>query len=193
MEGEGVPVLLEQPWARVKEPVAIPAPTTVATLEALSEQDLVVLLRDHLVPRRPDGVERARWEALWRLLSADDALAERCFDVLEQFLSDVDAALADGQPDEHSRKRMEKFRRFCDDAWQRLQMHHDRPLGWAGRAGAGFNPAGRKVIERLVAAIADHRRAVGGGSRPRSADEALWRTLTDVGLDPDGHGAERQP
>lgn len=177
-------MLLEQPWARVKEPVAIPAPITVATLEALSEQDLAVLLRDHLVPRRPDGVERARWESLWRVLSADDGLAERCFDVLEQFLGDVDAVLADGDPDEHTRKRMEKFRRFCDDAWQRLQMHHDRPLGWAGRAGAGFNPAGRAVISKLVDAVDRHRAVTqveGGGTE---ADRQLWQVLGDVGLDP---------
>ena len=179
-----MPVLLEQPWARVKEPVAIPAPTTVATLEALSEQDLAVLLRDHLVPRRPNGVERTRWEALWRLLSADDALAERCFDVLEQFLSDVDAALADSQPDEHSRKRMEKFRRFCDDAWQRLQMHHDRPLGWAGRAGAGFNPAGRAVISKLVDSIARHREQSETTGDVKPGDRQLWQVLRDVGLDP---------
>ena len=177
-------VLLEQPWARVKEPVAIPTPTTVATLDELSEQDLAVLLRDHLVPRRPDGVERARWESLWRLLSADDALAERCFDVLEQFLGGVDAALADGQPDEHTRKRMEKFRRFCDDAWQRLQMHHDRPLGWAGRAGAGFNPAGRAVISNLVDAIDRHRAELEAQGDVRLADRQLWQILDDVGLDP---------
>lgn len=186
-------MLLEQPWARVKEPVAIPTPTTVSTLESLSEQDLAVLLRDHLVPRRPDGVERARWESLWRLLSADDALAERCYDVLEQFLGDVDAALAEGQPDEHTRKRMEKFRRFCDDAWQRLQVHHDRPLGWAGRAGAGFNPAGRAVISKLVDAIDHHRAQAEAEGDVRKADHRLWQVLDDVGLDPAHSGRSPRP
>ena len=186
-------MLLEQPWARVKEPVAIPTPTTAESLEALSEQDLAVLVRDHLVPRRPDGVERARWESLWRLLSAEDALAERCFDVLEQFLDDVETALAGAQPDKHSRMRMEKFRRFCDDAWQRLQLHHDRPLGWAGRAGAGFNPAGRAVISRLVDAIDRHRARADITGEVRPADRQLWQVLREVGLDPASANSPQAP
>ena len=178
-------VPLDQPWSRVKEPVPIPVPTTAQTLQELSEPELARLLRDHLVPRQATGVERTRWESLWRVLSADDALAERAFDVLEDFLSDVDQALQADDLDEHTRKRMEKFRRFCDDAWQRLRLHHSRPLSWAGRAGAGFNPAGRVVISRLVDAIAAHRHALVDQPNVRPADRQLWAVLRDVGLDPD--------
>lgn len=178
-------VSLDQPWSRVKEPVPIPVPTTAPTLQELSEQDLARLLRDHLVPRQTTGVERTKWESLWRVLSADDDLAERAFDVLEDFLTDVEQALQADGLDEHTRKRMEKFRRFCDDAWQRLRLHHSRPLSWAGRAGAGFNPAGRVVISRLVDAIARHRALVQDLPDVRDADLELWQVLKHIGLDPD--------
>ena len=191
-EGQ-VRVPLEQPWSRVREPVAIPTPVEPRTLHQLDQQDLARVLRDHLVPRQPHGVERTRWESLWQLLSSDDELADRAFDVLEHFLEDVEQALAAEDVDEHSRKRMEKFKRFCDDAWQRLRLHHDRPLGWAGRAGAGFNPAGRLVIGRLVEAIAEHRRRTVGEQGMRPADVQLWRVLGDVGLDPDGPGRTLKP
>lgn len=182
-------VPLDQPWSRVKDPVPIPAPTTPETLHELSEQDLARLLRDHLVPRQPTGVERSRWESLWRVLSVDDDLAERAFDVLEDFLSDVEQALQDEGLDEHTRKRMEKFRRFCDDAWQRLRLHHTRPLSWAGRAGAGFNPAGRAVISQLIDAIAQHRALLQDEPGVRDTDLELWQVLQRVGLDPDRPGS----
>lgn len=178
-------VLLDQPWSRVKDPVPIPVPTDAQTLLGLGELDLARLLRDHLVPRQPVGGERTSWEALWRVLSADDELAERAFDVLEEFLGDVEDALQDESLDGHTRKRMEKFRRFCDDAWQRLRLHHTRPLSWAGRAGAGFNPAGRAVIAQLVDAIARHRFLVQPQADVQDADNQLWQVLHEVGLDPD--------
>lgn len=185
-----VPVPVDQPWSRVRDPVPIPVPTDARTLLDLDEQDLARVLRDHLVPRQPTGAERARWESLWRVLSADDDLAERAFDVLEEFLGDVDQALQREDLDEHTRKRMDKFRRFCDDAWQRLQLHHDRPLGWAGRAGAGFNPAGRAVIAQLVQAVANHRSCVQAQPDVRDADVQLWQVLSAVGLDPDRQGPQ---
>lgn len=183
--------LIEQPWARVNDPVAIPLPTTVATLTSLDDVGFAQLLRDHLVPREPAGTARTRWETLWQVLTSDDALADRAFDVLEEFLDDVDDALSAVELDERSRKRMTKFRRFCDDAWKRLKLHHDRPLGWAGRAGAGFNPVGRKVISQLVDAIAQHRHALQDHRAVRPEDEVLWGALALVGLDPAG-ASDRQ-
>jgi hypothetical protein len=178
-------VLLERPWDRVKTPTAIPASLTAETLEGLPAEEFARLLRDHLVPREATGPGRQRWQEMWNLLSRDDDLAERAFDVLEEFLDQVEEALEDKSLDEHQRKRAQKFARFCDDAWKRLQIDDDKPLAWAGRAAAGFNPPGRKVIDQLVTAIAAHRREVQASRAGRPEDERLWRSLRAVGLDPD--------
>ncbi len=183
--GRPIPVLLERPWSRVKTPVAIPDPLGPAALLKLALEDFAVLVRDHLVPRDPGGPERDRWEQLWVLLGRDDQLAERVYDVLEDFLDQAEQALAGGGLDEHQRRRAQKFARFCEDSWQRLRVEDDKPLGWAGRAGSGFNPAARKVIEQLVDAIAEHRAAVTSAGTVRPTDRELWKALRDVGLDPE--------
>lgn len=178
-------MLVDRPWSRVKTPVPIPDRLEPDALRELSRDDLARLLRDQLVPRQPAGPERDRWEQLWALLSRDDELADRAFDILEEFLDQAERALEGGELDEHQRRRAEKFRRFCEDAWQRLQRDDDRPLGWAGRAANGFNPAARRVLEHLVDAIVDHRRVVTATGSPKPHDEGLWRVLADVSLDPD--------
>lgn len=178
-------VLLERPWSRVKTPVAIPDPLSVPALSALAAEQFAALLRDHLVPREPSGVDRERWERLWAVLGRDDGLADRAFDVLEQFLDQTDRALRSDGLDAHQRRRAQKFERFCDDAWQRLRVDDDKPLGWAGRAAAGFNPPARKVLEQLVDAIAQHRNTVTAAGPPREADAQLWAVLRRVDLDPD--------
>ncbi len=180
-----VSVLLEQPWRRVKIPAALPEPLSVAALSGLAAEEFAVLLRDHLVPRNPAGVDRERWERLWAVLSRDDALSDRAFDVLEEFLDQVDRALRSDALDAHQRRRAQKFERFCDDAWQRLRVDDDKPLGWAGRAAAGFNPPARKVLEQLVDAVAQHRSAVTAAGSASAADEQLWAVLRHVDLDPD--------
>jgi hypothetical protein len=183
-------VLIEQPWSRVKNPVAIPPALDPAGLAALPDEEFARLVRDHLVPRQPAGEERRLWERLWGLLGRDERLADRTFDVLEDFLDGVEAVLDSGQLDEHQQARAEKFRRFCDDAWKRLQVDDDKPLGWAGRAAAGFNPPARRVIEQLVDAIAEHRRTVAtAATTPK--DKRLWQVLADVGLDPEGSRRRR--
>lgn len=177
-------VVLEQPWKRVKEPMAIPNPLDVDALHQLSSTDFARLIRDHLVPRETGGPERERWERLWVLLARDEALAERAFDVLDDFLDGAEDAMAGADLDEHARRRAAKFTLHCQNAWERLRIDDGRPLGWAGRAALGFNPAGRRVIAQLVDAIADHRQATTQGRAPTREDERLWQVLTQIGLDP---------
>lgn len=176
-------MLLERPWGRVKDPVAIPHLLDTDSLLELTDQDLAILLRDHLVPR-PDLGNRRSWERLWTVLGGDPQLSDRAFDVLEDLLDTTEAALQGEQLDDHQRRRAEKFLRFCEDAWKRLQLDDDKPLGWAGRAAVGFNPPARRVLERLVDAIAHHRTMVTREGSVRETDEQLWRVLGAVGLDP---------
>jgi hypothetical protein len=176
-------VLIERPWARVTSPTEIPDPVADETLAALDDAGFAALLRDQLVPRQPHGPERDRWERLWTVLVETDALAERAFDVLEEFLDTIERAKAGGVED-RERKRVEKYERFVNAAWNRLETV-ERPLGWAGRGAMVFNAPARKVIDELVLAIAAHRRGVQSTRPTGDVDEELWRVLRRVRLDPD--------
>ena len=176
-------MLIERPWGRVNDPTPIPAPIDADTFATMDELDFAVLIRDHLVPRQPNGAQRQQWNALWDLLGADETLSERTFDVLDDFLDTTEAAIQADELDEAQTKRAAKFQHFCNDAWKRLQAD-DKPLGWAGRTASGFNPAARKVIAQLVDAIDEHRRELTSGEARDDADNKLWKTLREVGLDP---------
>lgn len=180
-------MLVEQPWARVKDPVRIPAASDLgAKLHQLNAVAFAQLVRSNLVPRldRPDG--RQRWSDLWTAIDRDPDLAEQTFDVLEEFLDACDQAAADAALSDQQRERAVKFRRFCDDAWQRLQNVPDaaEPLAWAGRAARPFNPPARRVLAALVEAIAAHRDTVQAAGDARPVDDQLWASLRAVGLDP---------
>jgi len=185
-------VLLERPWDRVKSPVTIPEPLNADQIGQMAAVDFAVLLRDHLVPREPAGGGRRQWERLWDLLAADDRLADRAFDVLDEFLDAAEAALESGELDSHQQSRARKFTRFCEDGWKRLQVDSDRPLGWAGRAAANFSPPARKVLQQLVDAIDTHRREVTAGGVPSAEDRQLWSALRAVDLDPEGARGRRR-
>ncbi|HEY5846138.1 MAG TPA: hypothetical protein VIT42_05035 [Microlunatus sp.] len=182
-------MLIECPWVRVKSPALIPDGDLRTELARLDDLQFAELIRSHLVPRDPQPDRRARWQQLWTDIDQDAHLAERTFDVLEQFLDASEAAMEDSQLESVQRQRAQKFHRFCNDAWHRLQgsLEEDEPLSWAGRAAVGFNRPARRVIEQLVQAIGEHRGAVlNGGPPPSSADRRLWTVLRRVGLDPDG-------
>lgn len=182
---EGGTVLLERPWARIKTPVPIPDPADVDDLLTLPLEQLAELVRDHLLPRGQDPDARTRWERLWAALGADDRLADRTFDVLEDLLSTTEADLGSGRLEDADERRARKFLTSCDHAWSRLQGHDDRPLGWAGGRAARFNPPARHVLAQLVDAIAEHRRSVTEAKTVRGVDEELWRVLAAVRLDPE--------
>ncbi len=179
------PMLLDTPWARVKHPTPLPADFSAADFMELSDVEFAQLLRDNLAPRQPIGAVREAWGKFWVTLgSSEPELADRVFDVLEEFFEQTEEALGGGQLDDAQTKRARKFLRFCEEAWNRLEVIVDQPLGWAGRAANGFNPKGRLVIAQLVDAITTHRDSVTRVGDTESANEALWAVLRKVRLDP---------
>lgn len=180
-------VLVDQPWARVKNAVPIPATADLqAELLQLDPAAFAALLRCHLVPRDNQPDARQRWSNLWAAIDADADLTEQTFDVLEEFLDACEAAASDDTLTDQQRRRAVKFGRFCDDAWQRLQNVPDaaEPLAWAGRAARGFNTPARRVLATLVDAIDRHRQTIQEEGEARPADDQLWAVLRAVSLDP---------
>jgi hypothetical protein len=185
-----VAVLIDTPWARVKHPTPIPAAMRGAELMELDDVEFAQLIRDQLIPHQPTGPEREAWGLLWTTFgNSEPELAERVFDVLEELLEQTEEALRAGQLDDAQTKRARKFTRFCEEAWNRLEVTVHQPLGWAGRAAAsGFNRESRIVIGQLVEAIATHRETRETTTQKvpiAAADKALWAVLRTVGLDPD--------
>ena len=180
--------LIEQPWARVKSPPAIPGEDTLAAdLAAMDGLELAHLIRAHLLPRENEVGGRQRWVALWETIAADDALSDRTFDALEGLLDTTEEALAGAELDDAAAGRARKFRRACSEAWKRVQNVEDdsAPLAWAGRAATGFNPVARRVIAELVDAVNQHRQSMSAtDSVPSEQDRRLWAVLAEVGLDP---------
>lgn len=171
----------DQPWARVRNPVAIPDPCTGAALMVMDQQVFAELIRSNLLPRGQDPASRRLWERLWLELRTQ-ALSDRTYDVLEDFLNRTETAMNSGTLDRAQHERAAKFCTQLDGAWDRIGR--DRALAWAGAAG-NLNPArARIVVGRLVGAIAAHRNAVTRSGRPTPEDQALWQVLGEVGLDP---------
>ena len=181
-------VLIEKPWARVKNPPQIPEEETLTgELAAMSDLQFAQLIQSHLVPRENEVGGRQRWVALWETIVGDEELAASTFDVLDELLNTTESALASGSLDDAAAARARKFRRVCTESWKRVQNVADdsTPLGWAGRAAAGFNPVSRRVIAVLVDAIDKHRQGVLDAElEPTDEDRRLWAVLSQVSLDP---------
>lgn len=180
--------LIEQPWARVRRPTAIPDPLTAEGLLELEDDDLAQLIRSHLMPREQSGPGRRSWDGLWALVKRNDQLADRVYDILEDFLDTTEQATTAGDLDEAAQARARKFVMHCEQAWARVDRGREqassRHLAWAGRAG-DFQPAARRVIATLVGAIARHRAANDRTGTPE--DLELWSVLRKVDLDPDDY------
>lgn len=200
----------EEPWTRVKQRIAIPEPPDTETLDQLSAPDFARLVREHLLPAKPQGPERDAWSRLWTSLQRDDQLADRAFDVLEHMINLTQTAL-DGPlsdipdpADDHdeaiaatrAQSRATRFLADCQNAWDRLEITSGAPLAWAGRAAAAYNPPARVVIQQLVTAIDQHRQRTwadraeaGPNIEPTEADRELWAVLDRVHLDPNPRSA----
>ena len=176
-----------EPWARVKDPTPIPEPLTPDALLEMSGDELAELLRGNLGPRSEHSEDRTRWARLWSLLAADDELADRSFDALEQMLDVTAAALAGPDLPDAARRRARIFQTRCEDSWRRLEVKETPALGWAGERAESFNAEARKVIALLVGAIAQHRSTRTENHAVDEVDKALWRSLRRVGLDPRDH------
>lgn len=169
-----MPVLAE-PWARVKTPMPLPR-LDYPVLAALNDEQFATLLRDHLIPRA--GVNPGAFRTLWALLASAGGLADRTADQLEQFLDQVDALDATALDDTTAR-RVAKFARQVEQAYDRLERREKAPLSWAGPIAARYNDTARTTIDTLVAAIHAHR--------DHHDDDRLYAVLDAVGLDPLNH------
>lgn len=147
--------LLEQPWARVKQPTVLPPALDRDLVAGLQDDQLAEVLRDHLVPSGGAGAERAVWDRFWAVLSADDDLAERAFEVLEDFLDQVEDALEAASAEHPQRKRMTKFQLNAENAIARL----DREPTVRGTRGVGRGQPGvdRAAVTTAVRAEALRR------------------------------------
>jgi hypothetical protein len=179
--------LIDSPWSRLRNPAPIPTGFTARTLIDLDDLGFAQLIQAHLVPRDQDPQGRRLWERFWRVLREDDRLADRTYDVLEQFLSTTEAAIEDGNLDDAGTKRAEKFTQQCEMSWQRVNRGRDRDgaLGWAGQHATAHPPQSRRVIASLIAAIARHRADVlREFGKPTASDAELWDVMARLGLDP---------
>ena len=184
---------LQSPWARVKNPTPIPSPLCPQEISQLADEQLQLLVRDNLLPRESDIDGRARWAALWALLADDPDLTELAFNALEDLMDVTEDAIDSRGLDEAADKRARKFLRTCEEAWARLQVDEQRPLGWAGRQAMAWDPLSRRVLEQLVLAIAEHRHQLTDLGDLHPVDQQLWAVLDDVGLDPAGYRRGPQP
>ncbi|WP_155277955.1 MULTISPECIES: hypothetical protein [Rhodococcus] len=111
------------------------------------------------------------------MVAFDDELADRATAILEDFVDQSKAALDAGELDDKQQSRARKFLDKSVMALDRIDKAENAPLAWIGERAVQFNPQSREVIEKLVQAIAEHRRTLD--------NEKLWRVLRRVGLDPD--------
>lgn len=144
--------MLEKPWARVKQPTVLPQALDRDLVAGLQVDQLAEVLRDHLVPSGGAGPERAAWDRFWAVFAADDDLAERAFEVLEDFLDQVEDALKAVGDEDPQRKRMTKFQLNAENAIARL----DKEPAVRGARGAGrYRPgAARAAVTTAVRAEA---------------------------------------
>jgi hypothetical protein len=185
--------LIERPWTRVRQPVPIGA-VTATSLQETTAADFAQLIRSNLMPRDQEPGGRRAWEQLWALLRADDELAGRTYDVLEDFLDVTQDALDAGDLQTET-SRAEKFMGQCQQAWSRLERDEDGGhLAWAGSAG-NFQPAAQRVIATLIGAIARHRTTLRRSpDEVSAADQELWAVMARVSLDPDDYpSSSRRP
>ena len=167
----------QEPWRRISNPVDLPAFSGAADLRVLDAEVFECILRDHLIPRSSERKYNAHWRNFWNVLAFDDELADRATAILEDFVDQAKAALDAGELDDKQQGRARKFIDKSVMALDRIDKAEDAPLAWIGERASQFNPRSREVIEKLVQAIAEHRKTLD--------NEKLWRVLRRVGLDPD--------
>jgi hypothetical protein len=166
-------MLIDRPWTRVRTPVLVPEDVSAARFAAMTDLDLAQMLRSQLVPRDQSREGRRAWEQMWETLRTDDGLAERAFDILEEFLDATEEALETGL-NEDQQRRATKFLEQCRGSWKRLERAPSNPQ----HARATW-----RTTAALVEAIAAHREAVlATPGEPRPEDEHLWAAPRRLGL-----------
>ncbi|MCT1516524.1 hypothetical protein [Dietzia cercidiphylli] len=167
--------VLPDPWSRVKTPIPLPR-LDYPTLKALDEHQFATLLRDHLIPRA--GINPGAFRQLWALLGSAAGLADRTADQLEEFLDQAESLDTD-HLDDTTARRVDKFTRQVEQAYDRLERRETAPLAWAGPIATRYNDTARATIDALVTAIHHHR--------THGDDARLYAVLEELGLDPLQH------
>lgn len=147
-----------RPWDRVKVPTPIPSPCSAVSLRLMDESTFSELLRSNLLPRQ-DGEGFRR---LWITIAFNDDLSHRAFDVLEDWLDQVEESDADDV-------RVRKFATNCDGAWNRLTGLRE----FDSVAPRSPSPGSSAFV--FVAAILEHQAQV---EVPTPLDDALWATVS---------------
>jgi len=143
----------------------IPDPLNALRLRLLTLDELETVLHSNLVPQ---GGNKAQFFALWILLSFNNDLAERAFDILEAWLDQIDALPAD-DPQQEQAKR---FKGRCEDAWNRLTRFRDCDT-------RERIPDPGTTAARFALAIGAHRQAI-GETAGTAWDQALWAAPTQT-------------
>lgn len=175
--------MVERPWERVKDPVQLPDLVEHEQVLALSDEEIAGIILSHLLPRSEDSAYRARWDRMWALVAANDVLAHRFLDVLEDFIAVTERAVESGL-EPAQRKRALRYLKLWDDRWKALDGEADEPLKWAGPAVRKLPRPARRVLEKFVDAIDEHRGEVEESGVVRGEDERLWSVLESTGLEP---------
>lgn len=179
--------LIPTPWSRVRTPPPLPRSANADDLNDLDDYSFAELIQAYLVPRDQEKPARRQWDQLWTVLRENDDLADRTYNVLEQFLDTTEVAIENNELDDVALKRARKFIQQCEMSWKRIDRGRDRsgPLGWAGEKATAHPAHSRRVIASLIAAVARHRSEVlREYGKPRAADAELWDVMADLELDP---------
>jgi len=149
-------------WDRVESPMVLPPVVTHEWLGGLDDPEFDLLLRGHLLPRSASESGRRAWESLWRVLGEWPDLQVDAQEALTGFLRACEEQLR-VQPDD------KRAQRFHEQVVGRLRALDSARLAQGGSG---------SYSQRLLAAIAQHRRAtLGAGVEPSTSDVALWAVL----------------
>lgn len=86
------------------------------------------------------------------MLRADDQLADRTYNVFEQFLDTTHDALKPSDLHEVGNKRAAKFNQQCEMSWKHINrdLNRDGTIAWAGDHAKAHPPQTRRVIASLI-------------------------------------------
>lgn len=168
----------ERPWFPPATPVEFPegrlTPAWAGKVAKSSSGDIVI--RSHLVPRHPkDKRYMGAFRTFWRAMAFADR--KGVYAMLERWLADTEAELANPTLSEEDAVFARRFRGDVDGALQRLNRANDEPMSWAGAEFSKYAPEERVMLEALIGAIALHR----GGDL---SDDELYAILGCLDVDP---------
>jgi hypothetical protein len=147
-----------QPWFPPEQPVDFPSsrltPAWVGKVAKSANVDVVI--RSHLVPRNAsDKRYMGAFRTFWRALAF--ANRKNVEAMLQRWLADADAQLADPTVTDDEKTVVKRFRGDVDGALNRLARARTEPMAWAGAEFSKYAPEERVMLEALIGAITLHR------------------------------------